>query len=49
MTIWAAVATKVGNGVGTINPFPAQWQDGKVKVIWPPEASNTDFVFPRKQ
>jgi branched-chain amino acid transport system substrate-binding protein len=39
----------VGNGIGTINPFPAQWQDGKVKVIWPPEASATDYVFPRKQ
>ena len=38
----------VGKGIGTINPFPAQWQDGKVRVIWPPEASDTDYVFPRK-
>ena len=38
----------VGKGIGTINPFPAQWQDGKVRVIWPPEASDTDYIFPRK-
>lgn len=38
----------VGNGIGTINPFPAQWNDGKVKVIWPPEAAGAEYIYPRK-
>lgn len=38
-----------GNGVGTLNPFPMQVQNGKVVVIWPPDAKTGDYVYPRKK
>ncbi|MDE2167691.1 MAG: amino acid ABC transporter substrate-binding protein [Alphaproteobacteria bacterium] len=36
-----------GNGVGTIEPFPVQVQNGKVVVIWPPNAKTGDYIYPR--
>lgn len=38
-----------GNGVGSLNPFPVQVQDGKVAVIWPPDAKTGDYIYPRKK
>ncbi len=37
----------LGKGIGTIQPFPMQVQNGKVVVIWPPEAKTADYIFPR--
>jgi branched-chain amino acid transport system substrate-binding protein len=37
----------IGHGVGTLQPFPMQVQNGKVEVIWPPEAKTADYKFPR--
>jgi hypothetical protein len=37
----------LGKGIGTIQPFPMQVQNGKVVVIWPPEAKTSDYIFPR--
>lgn len=39
----------LGNGIGTINPFPMQVQKGKVVVIWPPQAKTADYQFPRRK
>ncbi|MBI4241335.1 MAG: amino acid ABC transporter substrate-binding protein [Candidatus Rokubacteria bacterium] len=38
-----------GDGVGTITPFPIQVQNGKVVVLWPPEAKTADYVYPRQR
>lgn len=38
-----------GHGVGSLNPFPAQVQNGKLVVIWPPAAKTGDYVYPRKK
>jgi branched-chain amino acid transport system substrate-binding protein len=38
----------LGKGIGTIQPFPMQVQNGKVVVIWPPEAKTADYIFPRR-
>jgi branched-chain amino acid transport system substrate-binding protein len=37
----------MGKGIGTLNPLPMQVQDGKVGVIFPPEAKTMDYKFPR--
>lgn len=39
----------IGNGIGTINPFPMQIQNGKVVVVWPPEAKTGDYIYPRQK
>ena len=39
----------LGNGIGTLNPFPMQVQKGKVAVIWPPDAKTGDYQFPRQK
>lgn len=39
----------IGSGVGTLNPFPVQVQNGKVAVIWPPSAQTGQYIFPRKE
>jgi branched-chain amino acid transport system substrate-binding protein len=38
----------LGHGIGTLNPFPMQVQNGKVVVIWPPDAKTAEYVFPRR-
>ncbi len=38
-----------GNGVGSLNPFPMQVQNGKAVVIWPPNAKTGEYVYPRKK
>lgn len=37
----------MGKGIGTLNPLPMQVQDGKVGVIFPPEAKTMDYKYPR--
>jgi branched-chain amino acid transport system substrate-binding protein len=37
------VAGKKVNGVGTKLVFPAQWQDGTIQVIWPPELATGQY------
>jgi ABC-type branched-subunit amino acid transport system substrate-binding protein len=37
------VAGKKVNGVGNKLVFPAQWQDGAIQVIWPPELATSQY------
>jgi len=37
------------NGVGAINTYPSQIQDGKYQIIWPPEVATAPHVYPRPQ
>jgi branched-chain amino acid transport system substrate-binding protein len=34
------------NGVGTYNPFPVQFKDGKYFAVWPPEIVTTKHIYP---
>ena len=34
------------NGVGTINTYPSQIQQGKYQIIWPPEVSTAKHIYP---
>jgi len=34
------------NGVGTINTYPSQIQKGKYQIIWPPEVSTAEHIYP---
>jgi branched-chain amino acid transport system substrate-binding protein len=38
----------LGKGIGTLQPFPMQVQNGKVLVIWPPDAKTSEFTYPRQ-
>jgi branched-chain amino acid transport system substrate-binding protein len=35
-------------GQGTLYPVVAQWQAGKLHVIWPDDSKSADYVYPRK-
>ncbi len=35
------------NGVGTINTYPSQIQNGRYRIIWPPEVATGLHVYPR--
>ena len=35
------------NGVGSINTFPSQIQQGRYQIIWPPEVATGRYVYPR--
>ncbi len=34
------------NGVGTINTYPSQIQDGTYQIIWPPEVATAKHIYP---
>ena len=34
------------NGVGTINTYPSQIQQGKYQIIWPPEVATAEHIYP---
>jgi branched-chain amino acid transport system substrate-binding protein len=34
------------NGVGTINTYPSQIQQGKYQIIWPPEVATAKHIYP---
>ena len=34
------------NGVGTINTYPSQIQNGKYQIIWPPEVATAKHIYP---
>jgi branched-chain amino acid transport system substrate-binding protein len=36
------------DGQGTLYPVAAQWEAGKLSVIWPEDAKSMDYVYPRK-
>jgi ABC-type branched-subunit amino acid transport system substrate-binding protein len=36
------------DGIGSVNPFPTQVQQGKVVVIAPPEAKTGEYFYPRR-
>ncbi|HMH51433.1 MAG TPA: amino acid ABC transporter substrate-binding protein [Candidatus Acidoferrum sp.] len=42
------VAGKKVDGVGNKSVFPAQWQNGKIEVLWPPEVATAKYR-PRPQ
>lgn len=35
------------DGQGTLYPVAVQWQDNKIKVIWPENAKTAEYVYPR--
>jgi ABC-type branched-subunit amino acid transport system substrate-binding protein len=39
----AEVAGRKVDGVGTKLVFPAQWQNGKIEVIWPPDLATSKY------
>jgi branched-chain amino acid transport system substrate-binding protein len=34
------------NGVGAINTYPAQIQNGTYQIIWPPEVATAEHIYP---
>ena len=34
------------NGVGTINAYPSQIQNGEYQIIWPPEVATAKHIYP---
>jgi len=34
------------NGVGTINTYPSQIQQGNYQIIWPPEVATAEHIYP---
>lgn len=34
------------NGVGTINTYPSQIQNGNYRIIWPPEVATAPHIYP---
>lgn len=38
-----------GDGIGTIQPFPIQWQNGKIVTLWPPEVKKAEYIYPARR
>jgi branched-chain amino acid transport system substrate-binding protein len=36
------------DGQGTLYPVPVQWHNGKIAVVWPPDAKTGEYIYPRK-